>query len=383
MLVEIVHGDVEGFNLGVVGLVGAVGLVVNEHVAVRGVIETLPLHVFAGFFHPFVGQLEDALLVIGFAAEDENGRVDAANALHSFGFVGVFAGDLNVVVLNFGAFARRAGSGVDGEEFMIRGLDANAGAEGELAGSFHDHLAAVADAHGADAVFVDVREALQIAEDGDQILVIEGGAGLEHAALAADAVGEILRRLGLLVGVRNFVAIVHGGDHVAAGEHAVLHLRKAFGELLDLVHALATFAGTHGDGREGAVAFGLSNDDGHVDFVAGQHKRVIAGKGGALNRFAGDDVTVGGDGFRGRFAGAELSASYDRDVEQGRQRGEQNHKAEYQKSEAEFHRSLLSLSKSIAGIAETASITGALEASSGLLYGESANSRVRGMWSNQ
>src|SRR5216683_2309912 len=383
MLVEIVYCDVEGFGLGVVGFVGAVGLVVDEHVAVRGMIEALPLHVFADFFHPFVGQLEDALLVISLAAEDENGRVDAANALHAFGFADVFAGNLNVVVLNFVAFARRIGPGVDGEEFMVRGLDADAGAEGEFAGSFHDHLAAVTDAHGADAIFVDVRQALQIAEDGDQIFMIERGARLQHAALAADAVREILRRLGLLVGVRDFVAIVYGGDHVAAREHAVLHLRKAFGELLDLVHALATFAGTHGDGREGAVALGLANDDRHVEFVAGQHKRVIGRNGGALDGFAGDDVAVRGDGFRGRLAGAELGASYDRDVEQGRQRGEQNHKAEYEKSEAEFHRSLLSLSKSIVDIAETASITGALEASSGLLYSESANSRVRGMWSNQ
>src|SRR6266849_2665367 len=248
MLVEIVHRDVEGFNLGVVGFVGAVGLVVDEHVAARGMIEALPLHVFAGFLHPFVGQLEDALLVIGFAAEDENGRVDAANALHLFGFVGIFAGDLDVVVLNFRAFARRIGPGVDGEEFMVRGLDADAGAEVELAGGFHDHFAAVADAHGAYTVFVDVRQALQVAEDGDQIFVIERGAGLEHAALAADAVGEILRRLGLLVGVRNFVAIVHGGDHVAAREHAVLHLGKAFGQIFHLMHAFATFAGTHGDG---------------------------------------------------------------------------------------------------------------------------------------
>src|SRR6266852_8568940 len=314
MLVEIVHGDVEGFNLGVVGLVGAVGLVVNEHVAVRGVIETLPLHVFAGFFHPFVGQLEDALLVIGFAAEDENGRVDAANALHSFGFVGIFAGDLDVVVLNFRAFARGAGSGVDGEEFMVRGFDADTGAECEFAGGFHDHLAAVADAHGAYTVFVDVRQALQIAEDSDQIFMIERGARLQHAALAADAVREILRRLGLLVGVRNFVAIVHGGDHVAAREHAVLHLRKALGQIFHLVHALASFAGTHGYGREGAVALGLSNDDRHVEFVSGQHKRVIGRNGGALDGFAGDDVTVGGDGFRRWFAGAELGASCDRDV---------------------------------------------------------------------
>src|SRR5229473_1829198 len=288
MLVEIVHRDVEGFNLGVVGFVGAVGLVVDEHVAVRGMIEALPLHVFAGFFHPFVGQLEDALLVISLAAEDENGRVDAANALHAFGFADVFAGNVNVVVLNFVTFARRIGPGVDGEEFMVRGFDADAGAECKFAGGFHDHLAAVTDAHGAYTVFVDVRQALQIADDGDQIFVIERRAGLQHAALAADAVGKILRRLGLLVGVRNFVAIVHGGDHVAAREHAILHLGKAFGQIFHLMHAFATFAGTHGDGREGAVALGLSNDDRHVEFVSGQHKRVIGRNGGALDGFAGD-----------------------------------------------------------------------------------------------
>jgi len=166
----------------------------------------------------------------------------------------------------------------------------------------------MADAHGAHGVLVDVRNRLEIFDDGDEVLVVEGRAGLEHTAVAADAVGKILGRLGAFVGVGNFVAIIHSDHHVAPGDHAVLHLCQALGKLFDFLHAFATFAPAHGDGGERAVAFRFADEDGDIDFITGEDESVVAGDVGTLDRFAGHDVTVWWDGFGCFTAGAELGS---------------------------------------------------------------------------
>src|SRR5260370_28676616 len=155
----------------------------------------------------------------------------------------------------------------------------------------------MADAHGANGILVDVRNRLEIFDDGDEVLVVERRAGLEHAAVAADAVGKILGRLGAFVGVGNFVAIIHSDHHVAAGDHTVLHLCQALGKLFDFLHAFAAFAPAHGDGGERAVAFRFADEDGGIDFIAGEDESLVAGGVGTPDPFSRQGVTVWWEGF--------------------------------------------------------------------------------------
>ena len=71
--------------------------------------------------------------MIFFAAENQNRRIDAPDALHSFGFVRIFPRHFNVVVLNLRAFAWRVRAGVHGQKFMIGWFDAHPRPEGVLA----------------------------------------------------------------------------------------------------------------------------------------------------------------------------------------------------------------------------------------------------------
>src|SRR5258708_31465167 len=166
----------------------------------------------------------------------------------------------------------------------------------------------MADAHSANGVLVDIGNRLEIFDDGDEVLVVERRAGLEHAAVAADAVRKILGRLGAFVGVRNFVAIIHSDHHVAPGDHAVLHLCQALGKLFNFLHAFAAFAPAHGDGGERAVAFRFADEDGDIDFIASEDESVVAGDVRTLDRFVGQGVTVWGDGFGCFSAGGGLGS---------------------------------------------------------------------------
>ena len=305
-LVKVVHENFERLLLNLVGFIRPIRLVHDEHVAVRRVVEAGPLRVFACFFHPFVSELKDALKMILIASENQNRRIDAPDTLHSLRFVGVFPHHFNIVVLNLRAFARRVRSGVYRQEFVIGGLDAHARPEGVLTGCLHDHLAAVAHADGSDAILIHVRQRLQIANDCDQILMIQRRPGFQHASFPANAVRKILGRFRLLVSVGNFVAVIHRGNNITARDHAVLHLRKAFRQALYFFHSFAAFAPAHGDSGEGAVAFGLSDNDGHINFVARQNESVIGGSIRAFEGFARDHIAVRRYGFRGRLPGAKL-----------------------------------------------------------------------------
>jgi hypothetical protein len=54
VLVEVTHEDVPRLLLNLIGLIGAVLLGVDEHLAVHGMIELFPHHVLARFLLPFI-----------------------------------------------------------------------------------------------------------------------------------------------------------------------------------------------------------------------------------------------------------------------------------------------------------------------------------------
>src|ERR1700736_6061454 len=155
--------------------------------------------------------------------------------------------------------------------------------------------------------------------------MVECGAGFEHATVTADAVSQVLGRLGLLISVGNLVAVVDGGDDIAVLNQVILHLGDVPGESFHLLHTLAAFAGGHGNGGKGSVAFRFADDDGNVDFVASQDERVVTGNG-TLEGLAGDDVSMGFGRFCGRVAGAELFPSHDGDM--GKRHGGNEHSGE-------------------------------------------------------
>jgi len=55
--------------------------------------------------------------------------VDALDAFHGFGLVGVFSRDLDIVVLDLVVFSWGGRAGVDGKKFVVGGFDADSGGE--------------------------------------------------------------------------------------------------------------------------------------------------------------------------------------------------------------------------------------------------------------
>src|SRR5215831_2586965 len=108
--------------------------------------------------------------------------------------------------------------------------------------------------------------------------MVERRPGFQHAPFPADTVWKVLRGLCLLVSIRNLVAVIDCRHDVAACNHAVLHLRETFREMLHFLHSFAALAPAHGDRRKGAVAFWPADDDGYVNLIASQDESVVGGR---------------------------------------------------------------------------------------------------------
>src|SRR5207245_9033901 len=110
----IIVKDLQSLLLALLRLLGAVGLVEDEHVTVRGMVEAHPLHVCSRLIHPLIRELKDALLVSRLTAKNKDGRIDAPDSFHSFSLVRILPRDFDVVVLYLRPFARSVWAGIDG-----------------------------------------------------------------------------------------------------------------------------------------------------------------------------------------------------------------------------------------------------------------------------
>src|SRR6185437_6303747 len=242
VLVQVGHRGLERLLLHRIRLVRAVGLAVAEDVSVDGMVEAHPGHVLARLLHPFIGQLENSLQVVLVPSHDQDGRVDGLNSRHGLGLISVSPDYFNILILTFCSFARRVGPGIHAQEFVGRRFDTYPGVEVIFTGRLQDHLPAMAHPHSPKAVLVHVGQGLQVAQDRDQVFVVERRIRLQRAPAAADAVGEILAgTILVLIKVRHLVAIVDSRHYVAARNHAVLHWRQPLGEFLHLQHAALAF----------------------------------------------------------------------------------------------------------------------------------------------
>ena len=254
-------------------------------------IEAHPRAVLARFLHPFVREFKNPLQMIGVAADMQDGSGDAPDALHGARFVRIPAHDFDVLVLDLVALARRRGAGIDAEKFVRSAFDRHPGGESRLGSDLQYHLAAVADADDADRLLVYIRQCLDVPEYRDQVVGIERRRRLQRAPLAAYVIRQVTRARGVLVQMRNLVAVIDEDDDVTAADHRVLHGREPFDLFLDVRHAATAVAAAHHDNGKGPVARRLAHRDRHVNLVARQRKGEVQRKCGALDRL-GDHVPV-------------------------------------------------------------------------------------------
>jgi len=215
--------------------------------------------------------------VVGVAAENQDRRVDALDAFHGFRLVGIFSGYFDVVVLDLIVFSWGGGAGVYREEFVVGGSMQIPAAKSYSLEAFMIISPLWLTPMAAHGILVDVRNRLEVFDDGDEVFVVERRAGLEHAAVAADAVGKILGRLGAFIGVGNFVAIIHSDHHVAPGDQCGPAFVQALGKLFDFLHAFAAFPQPMVMAGNGPLPFRFADEDGDIDFIAGEDESVVAG----------------------------------------------------------------------------------------------------------